>query len=199
MFKFMFPRLILNIERWKWSKEYHCYVSTTGRIRDERKHIISLCKNEGGYPVYFTPEKGYRTVHRIVAETFMPVGGMKCLTIDHIDGNKNNNKLSNLQWVSAQENQKRANDKLVKNSQIKNAESISNYPVKFFIINDKMVSIHYLEETFRDEIKLSGMCDNDFSMKNVIGAYLRLAHRHYDQKEDSPIGSYYGQRIALKF
>lgn len=38
------------------------------------------------------------SVHRIVAENYMPVQNMDKLQINHIDGNKENNCLSNLEW-----------------------------------------------------------------------------------------------------
>jgi hypothetical protein len=44
-----------------------------------------------------------RTIHRIVAETFLPNSDvLPC--INHIDENKRNNHLSNLEWCTHQEN-----------------------------------------------------------------------------------------------
>lgn len=43
-------------------------------------------------------------VHRLVAELFLP-NPSNLPQVNHIDGNKNNSHLSNLEWVSAGENQ----------------------------------------------------------------------------------------------
>jgi len=48
-----------------------------------------------------------RTLHSIVAETFIPNPEGK-REVNHIDGNKLNNDVSNLEWVSRSENAKHA-------------------------------------------------------------------------------------------
>ena len=84
-------------------------VSDTGLIWVIKKDGLKLKKQR------ITP-KGYKTtnidkvpllVHRIVMEAFK---GKSDLTVDHIDGNKLNNSLDNLEYVTIQENIKRAWD-----------------------------------------------------------------------------------------
>lgn len=62
---------------------------------------------------------GYRTtkingkqikVHRIIMEAFK---GASSLEVDHIDRDKTNNSLSNLEYVSREENLKRASRKII--------------------------------------------------------------------------------------
>lgn len=49
-----------------------------------------------------------KLVHRLVLTVFAPTEGMEDLTVDHIDGNPANNNLSNLRWMTAEENLARA-------------------------------------------------------------------------------------------
>lgn len=44
------------------------------------------------------------TVHRLVLSCFKPIDNMDELEVNHIDGNKTNNVLSNLEWVTPKQN-----------------------------------------------------------------------------------------------
>lgn len=90
------------MEEWKPIGELPGYsVSNEGRVRrDSDGHIMALGKN-GGY-VRFTVTKH---VHRLVADAFIekPDDCEKCW-VDHIDGNRSNNAVDNLRWVTPSEN-----------------------------------------------------------------------------------------------
>lgn len=67
-------------------------------------------KDGRGYHFIFIHSGGERKVkkiHRIVAECFLPNPENKP-QVNHIDGNKNNNSIENLEWVTQSENMKHA-------------------------------------------------------------------------------------------
>lgn len=85
-------------------------VSNMGRVRNiKTRHIMSQCPSEKGYLMTefrCYGNKGSRSIkiHRIVAITFVDGRTNERNEVNHIDGNKNNNKASNLEWVSRKEN-----------------------------------------------------------------------------------------------
>lgn len=80
-------------------------VSTWGRVRNERG-IMAQYHTEKGYMKVDLCRDGRRTknrVHRLVAETFIP-NYENLPEINHVDGNKENNSVTNLEWVSGKMN-----------------------------------------------------------------------------------------------
>ena len=51
---------------------------------------------------------GLKSAHRMVMMTWRPTRDMESLTVDHLDHNKRNNAVSNLEWVTKEENKRRA-------------------------------------------------------------------------------------------
>lgn len=109
MFRIVLPRFIFRVERWKWNKEYRIYVSNMGHFMDEHKKIIPVKINQNGY-VLIKTAYGYESGHRLVMKTWRPTSAMDKLTVDHLDHNKRNNSVDNLEWVTRAENMKRARE-----------------------------------------------------------------------------------------
>lgn len=80
-------------------------VSNTGEVRNKTtKHIKSLRFSRGGYlRVTLYPSGKTYTVHRLVALVFLTKHDDD-VHVNHLDGNKTNNKVVNLEWCTAREN-----------------------------------------------------------------------------------------------
>ena len=96
----------------KYPLKFDYYVTDDGRIwSDKSKKFLSQSKDKDGYmkvalcSTDLPPKKVHRySVHRLILENFNPVPDMEYLQVNHIDGDKENNSLSNLEWVTCEEN-----------------------------------------------------------------------------------------------
>ena len=72
----------------------------------EGEHLLKLSTHHCGYLVVTLgkrPERKQHTVHSLVAKAFLP-NPDNLPAINHIDGNKANNQVSNLEWISYRSN-----------------------------------------------------------------------------------------------
>ena len=96
-------------------------VSSFGRVKslarevtykDGRKRITNemLLKvsSKQGYPSVSLPGGKRTCVHTLVAEAFIGPKPKSARTVNHLDGNKQNNRAENLEWASYAENNRHA-------------------------------------------------------------------------------------------
>jgi hypothetical protein len=95
------------MEEWRdvegWEGKYQ--VSNFGRVRN-LDQLLSQFYNNGRYLAVYLSLRGKKKieyVHRLVAKAFVD-GYAAVLTVNHKDGNRINNRDSNLEWVSVQRN-----------------------------------------------------------------------------------------------
>ena len=101
----------IEFEKWKLNKEYNLYVSTLGRVKDSKKKIIEPMINSSGYFMIKANDKVI-SVHSLVMLTFKGQR-QEGMTIDHLNSNRRDNRLKNLEYVTQEENLIRANNKLM--------------------------------------------------------------------------------------
>lgn len=90
---------VKSLERTVWNSGKGCYKTVHERILKPRKNrcgypYVNLCK-DGNVKTY--------TIHRLVAQAFMP-NPQSLPQVNHIDENKENNHVDNLEWVTCKEN-----------------------------------------------------------------------------------------------
>lgn len=107
----------LVVERWKYNKNYNLWVSTEGRVK--RTPISAPLKpkvvsNNGYLRIKISNKLGRIYLHRLVLETWAPQENMTDLTVDHLNHNKRDCSLRNLEWCTSEENKSRAERDLEK-------------------------------------------------------------------------------------
>jgi len=99
----------INLENEEWREiilDNKCsgyFISSLGRIKNKKNIIMENYKiHHSGY-IYTRINYNKYAIHRLVAMMFIPNLENKSF-VNHIDGNKTNNVVDNLNWVTCQEN-----------------------------------------------------------------------------------------------
>lgn len=117
--------VFLYMELWKPILDFERYeVSSLGRIRNIETGRDIKSRNREGYRAVGLSKDGKKksfNIHRLVAQAFIP-NPNNSPAVNHIDGNRANNHVSNLEWCSIKEN---------------NYHTFTNLYSKFLVIIDK--------------------------------------------------------------
>ena len=96
----------MDEEQWKeWPRDPRIKVSNKGNVVSYRRGVgypLNVSHNNGGYQVV-NASRPPQYVHRLVAETWIP-NPNHCRDVNHINGDKNDNRVENLEWVTHSQN-----------------------------------------------------------------------------------------------
>ena len=84
-----------------WRNDY--WISSYGRVKGARGRLLALQKQGCGYLSVQVGKANTKHVHRLVAQTFIP-NPEELPQVNHKDGDKHNNHVDNLEWVTASSN-----------------------------------------------------------------------------------------------
>lgn len=148
------------MEEWKEIKGYENYfVSNFGNVKHNDK--IKSQFNNRGYKcvdLYKNNQRKHFKVHKLVYMTFIGEYNYK-LDINHIDGNKENNNINNLEVCTRKENLEHAvrlglNKQSIKITAIKNGEKIKSYSIgSMYKLLKEKENINCKEKTFKENVR----------------------------------------------
>lgn len=135
---------MLNIT-YKEIKDTNGYylIGSNGAIKNRQKELKTYIINSGYVAIKLTAggKRKHRLLHCLVAEAFIPNEDCN-KEVNHIDGNKLNNNVCNLEWVSSSENKRHAIDIGLK---------IYNNPTKGLKLSNKSKYHNVGYDKFRDK------------------------------------------------
>ena len=144
---------------WKDIKGYEglYQVSNLGKIKSlnynhtNKEKIRKLdVSNKGYLSVLFCNDKGKKkyTVHRLVAEAFIP-NPNSLPQVNHIDGNKTNNRVDNLEWCTNGYNEKHAYKLGLKSKNCGSKNGMAKSVLQFDLNNNFINEYKTIEEAHR--------------------------------------------------
>lgn len=114
--------------------EFGYYVDRKGNVYNRNKRKMTPQNHTGGYDKLSlwdrkTKTKQNRYIHRLVAQSFID-NPNNYRYVNHINGNKKDNRVENLEWCSAKENTNHAVKKgLIKSGELSSSSKLTQIEV----------------------------------------------------------------------
>ena len=144
-------------EEWREYKNTGYWFSNYGRIKHDKRELVGSL-HQDGY-IFVTIKGRQLPVHRCISELFIDNPDNKPV-VNHKDGNKMNNSIENLEWVTVQENALHAHSNNLQ------PRGLTTYKGKFtdeqreeikYLFNEK----HYSKRHIALNYGVSHTCIND--------------------------------------
>lgn len=162
-------------EIWKPLKNYEKYyqISNFGKIKNNYNKILGWVQNTGYKTVSIKNKKV--SLHRLVAEAFIPnPNNYPC--VNHIDGNKLNNRVDNLEWCSYKHNYNEAiRIGLIKPKRFEKGHKIRSKKIIQYTLNGKYVNQYDCSIDAEKELKKQGIKINARNIRKVCNKERKTA------------------------
>lgn len=145
------------------------YTDKLGRVKYYEEKVINPRPGKTGYMRVTLDGKDYY-VHRLVAQIFIENSYHKP-EVNHKDGNKQNNNVKNLEWVTKKENCKHASiNNLINKESIKRKEQCFINSRKAIEVNSKPILQYTLDGVFIKEWKSASEAARYYNNNHAIAA-----------------------------
>lgn len=114
------------MENWKLIQgyKYNYHISDLGNVKNGYGKPLTPIVDKDGYLrirlVDINGVRKFKSIHRLVAQYFIGHHSFEAMTVNHKDGNKQNNHLTNLEIVTMSQNNKHAYNTGLKNNKGEN-------------------------------------------------------------------------------
>lgn len=170
--------------------EYDDYlINEDGKVFNTKKDCWVTQHLRNGYlrvGLYKSGQRKWHSVHKLVLNTFKPTTDSS-LQVNHIDGNKLNNSLINLEWCTLQENVAHA----IKTGLSPNVYKLDEATLNT-VLNEYLQGIPYKELVARYSCT-SSLNTQLIKLSKKLGKYSQYTQR---RKENAVIGGIKGKKIT---